>query len=72
MDFDPEKKMITAKVDVENLTRTIAGMDRATVIRALLNFDGRMKLDFTPEYLEKQSTERLQHILFAARCHELD
>ncbi|MDH4203033.1 MAG: hypothetical protein OEV87_09070 [Phycisphaerae bacterium] len=41
-------------------------MSKREVIRRLLHFDGPIKLDFTREYLEKLSTERLRHILLAA------
>ncbi|MEN8126348.1 MAG: hypothetical protein ABFR90_00925 [Planctomycetota bacterium] len=41
-------------------------MSKREVIRRLLHFDGGIKLDFTSDYLEKLSTDRLRHILLAA------
>ncbi|MHC4908002.1 MAG: hypothetical protein ACYTBW_07165 [Planctomycetota bacterium] len=33
---------------------------------SMLNFDGPIKMDFSADYLEKLSTDRLRHILLAA------
>lgn len=41
-------------------------MSKRQIIRRLLRFDGPIKLDFTPDYLENLSTDRLRHILLAA------
>ncbi|MHC4928771.1 MAG: hypothetical protein ACYSOC_04865 [Planctomycetota bacterium] len=41
-------------------------MGKREVIRRLLNFDGPIKMDFSADYLEKLSTDRLRHILLAA------
>ncbi len=45
----------------------IAGMNRGDVQREILNFQGRFRLDFSREFLENQSTDRLKHILLAAK-----
>ena len=41
-------------------------MSKREVIRRLTHFDGPIKLDFTSDYLESLSTDRLRHILLAA------
>lgn len=44
----------------------IAVMDKTEVIDMLLHFKGRFALDFTPDYLYRQTANKLRHILFAA------
>ena len=44
----------------------IADMDRRQVTHELLHFKGRIRLDFTREYLGRQSVDRLRHVLLAA------
>ena len=51
---------------MDALAMVIASMDRQKVREKLKNFHGRFKLDFTDEYLESLSVDRLRHILFAA------
>ena len=41
-------------------------MNRSEVILRLTHFDGPVNLDFTSEYLETLSAEKLRHILLAA------
>ena len=43
----------------------IHGMERDQCIDELMHFQA-MRLDFTPNYLEAMSTERLRHVLVAA------
>ena len=45
---------------------TIATLDRKELKKRIKNFNGRFKLDFTEEYLNKLSVDRLRHILLAA------
>ena len=45
---------------------SIATLGRNELTRKIRNFHGRFKLDFTDEYLNKLSVERLRHILLAA------
>ena len=45
---------------------TISGLDRSELKKRIKNFNGRFKLDFTEDYLNKLSVERLRHILLAA------
>jgi hypothetical protein len=44
----------------------ISSLDRGQVIHELLHFKGRIRLDFTKEYLGRQSIEWLRHVLLAA------
>lgn len=45
---------------------TIAALGRNELKRRIKNFHGRFKLDFTEDYLNKLSVDRLRHILLAA------
>jgi len=55
---------------VDNVrAQEVAGLDRAQVVEKLLKFDGRVPLGFTEEFLSRQSTEHLKHILLAAYEH---
>ena len=44
----------------------IADLGRNELTKRIKNFHGRFKLDFTEEYLNKLSVDRLRHILMAA------
>jgi len=57
---------MSAEFSFENMCSRITAMNKQEVIRRLLHFDGPIKLDFSPDYLEKLSTDRLRHILLAA------
>jgi hypothetical protein len=54
------------KNDVEKTTVTIASLSRNELKNRIKNFHGRFRLDFTDEYLNRLSVERLRHILLAA------
>jgi len=54
----------------ELLACSIAEMKPDQVKREILHFNGRFKLDFTEDYLNQQSVERLRHILLAARMQQ--
>jgi len=45
---------------------TIATLKKNELKKRIKNFQGRFKLDFTDEYLNKLSDDRLRHILLAA------
>jgi hypothetical protein len=51
--------------DIEELSRALAACDRQTLVEQLLIFASNFPVDFTPEYLSKLSSERLQHLFFA-------
>lgn len=50
---------------IEELIGLISALDRVSVTRQLLEFEGDFPIDFTPEFLDSQSVEQLQHLLFA-------
>jgi len=45
---------------------SIAALDRSELKRRIRSFRGRFKLDFTEEYLNNLTVDRLRHILLAA------
>jgi len=57
---------MTAARRLDHLTVSIASLSKAEIKRKLKSFKGKFKLDFTEEYLNKLSLERLRHILLAA------
>lgn len=57
---------MSAEFSFEKMCSKITEMSKQEVIRRLLRFDGPIKLDFTRDYLEELSTDRLRHILLAA------
>lgn len=58
--------MALASRKLDHLTVSIASLGKAQVKRKLKVFKGRFKMDFTEEYLNKLSLDRLRHILLAA------
>jgi len=50
----------------EQTATSIAALGRNELKRRIKNFRGRFKLDFTEEYLNNLSVDRLRHILLAA------
>jgi hypothetical protein len=57
--------MIT-RTRFEQTTTSIASLGRNELKHRIKGFRGRFKLDFTEEYLNKLSVDRLRHILLAA------
>ncbi|MDY6914607.1 MAG: hypothetical protein SVT52_09150 [Planctomycetota bacterium] len=55
---------------IDKLVRKIAAMDRNHLVKMLRNFHGNFRLDFTDQFLNSVSLERLQHICLAAHLHE--
>ena len=51
---------------VERHVNSISALGREELKRRIRNFHGRFKLDFTDDYLNRISVERLRHILLAA------
>ena len=51
---------------LEREATSIAVLGRNELKRRIKNFHGRFKLDFTEDYLNKLSVDRLRHILLAA------
>ncbi len=62
--------MTTLPADTERLVALIARMDRNQLQKELLHFQGSVRLDFTEDFLRKQSIEQLRHILLAARLQK--
>ncbi|MDB5357949.1 MAG: hypothetical protein JWN24_4402 [Phycisphaerales bacterium] len=50
---------------VEELVCLIAALDRAAIVHQILEFRATFPVDFTPEFLDSQTVERLRHLLFA-------
>jgi hypothetical protein len=50
----------------EQTATSIAALGRTELQRRIKNFRGRFKLDFTEDYLNNLSVDRLRHILLAA------
>ena len=56
---------MSAPRNFEEIMVSVASLGKAEIIDRLMKFDG-IKLDFSSDYLKKQTSERLQHILMAA------
>ena len=50
----------------ERSATSIAGLNRVQLKNRIKHFRGRFKLDFTDDYLDGISVDRLRHILLAA------
>jgi hypothetical protein len=57
--------------NIEWLAISISSLDRGEVEDKIKNFQGNFKLDFTEEYLQNLTVDRLRHILFAAMAANL-
>jgi len=54
---------------VERLTLDVAAMGRPELVRTLRELECTFEIDFTDEYLESISLERLQHLVLVAALH---
>jgi hypothetical protein len=50
----------------EQTAVSIASLNKEQLKSHIKNFRGRFKLDFTEDYMNKLTTDRLRHILLAA------
>ena len=50
----------------EHISRQIASMNRDQIKEGILQFKGRIRLDFSEAYLDNLDEDRLRHILMAA------
>jgi hypothetical protein len=50
----------------EQTATSVAALGRKELTKRIKNFRGRFKLDFTEDYLNNLSVDRLRHILLAA------
>jgi len=57
---------MTSRKYFEQTATSIASLNRNELKRRIRNFKGRFKLDFTEDYLNNLSVDRLRHILLAA------
>jgi hypothetical protein len=57
---------MTLRDNFEQTATSIAALGRDELKRRIKNFRGRFRLDFTEDYLNNLSVERLRHILLAA------
>jgi hypothetical protein len=54
---------------VEELICVVSALDRAALIRQFQNYRATFPVDFTPDFLETASLDRLRHILVAMCLH---
>ncbi|GAI23373.1 unnamed protein product [marine sediment metagenome] len=57
---------MASKEYFEQAATSIAALDRGELEKQIKNFKGRFKLDFSDDYLNKMTVERLRHVLLAA------
>ena len=57
---------MTSKQYFEQTATSIASLGRDELKRRIKNFKGRFRLDFTEDYLNSTSIDRLRHVLLAA------
>jgi hypothetical protein len=57
---------MTSRGDFEQTATSIAALGEAELKKRIKNFRGRFRLDFTEDYLNNLSVDRLRHILLAA------
>lgn len=50
----------------EEIAFEVAEMEKGEIIHRITNFRGKFKMDFTEEFLNRLSLDRLRHILLAA------
>ena len=62
--------MTTVSTNIDKLVCSITEMSRYDVEQEIMHFQGRFKLDFTPDFLHAQPLERLRHILYAAKAQQ--
>ena len=54
-------------LQIEELICLVSSLDRSSLVRQFLVFRGNFPVDFTPQFLNQISVERLRHI-FVALC----
>lgn len=54
----------------EIIARKIATMRRPELVRMLRSLDCGFRMDFTDDYLNSMSLERLRHVVLAATLHD--
>jgi hypothetical protein len=66
-----QKETTKMPTKMDDVATVVATMSREEVQREIMHFTGRFKLDFTPEFLRKQTLEHLRHILLAAKLQHI-
>jgi hypothetical protein len=61
-----EGRTVASKWSVERALSIIAGMNRSQLKRRIRKFNGSFRMDFSDDYLNSATVDRLRHILFAA------
>jgi len=61
-----EVRVMSSRNYFDREATSIAALGRDELKRRIRNFKGRFKLDFTDDYLNNISVDRLRHILLAA------
>ena len=61
--------IMISKKHFEQTATSITALGRDELKKRIRGFRGRFKLDFTEEYLNKLSVDRLRHILLAAQIN---
>ena len=64
-----QKCKTSKSLSAEKLATNLAGMSRSQLKRKLLSIKTRFPLDFTEEFLNSLSSDRLRHILLAAQLN---
>jgi hypothetical protein len=57
---------MVARNSLDRIATSIATLGKDEVKSRIKHFKGRFRLDFSEEYLDKLSVDRLRHILLAA------
>jgi len=57
---------MTSKKIFEQTATSLAALGKDELEKRIKNFNGRFRLDFTEDYLNNLSVDRLRHILLAA------
>jgi hypothetical protein len=58
--------MMVARDYYEHTVTSLAGLNRRQLKKRIKDFKGRFKMDFSEDYLDNISVDRLRHILLAA------
>ena len=64
--FEKQPVGSTQRYTVTEITRLVNAMGRNQITEALLHFESRTQLDFSPAYLANLSLDNLRHLLWTA------
>lgn len=57
---------MATRIQFEQTATSIASLGKNELKKRIKNFKGRFRLDFSEEYLNQLSVDRLRHVLLAA------